>query len=279
VLKYYDGSLTKAHSTNKVTLPAKDGQPAKSCQISVSDGADDNALKNIQHFDLFVDGLPRVHPLGYLALIESAFDAGIETMALTSTWRPMTGSVAHRAGLGLDVNYLDTTRLNREELRGKKPAKDADDNVSEEEKKLFKEKEEAETEAKKAKADLEKLQAEQAALQKQKKANPNKVDPTREIALEREIQEASAKGDAAKKKKTAADDAWDEERNKNEPGKVRGYRASLSQCKHVKQLYDPWFMDDNTQDKVPAKPNEQKTANEKLHAHHLHITVYEPKIR
>ena len=38
-------------------------------------------------------------------------------------------------------------------------------------------------------------------------------------------------------------------------------------------------MDKDTQDKIPAIPNEQKTTNEKLHAHHLHITVHEPKIR
>lgn len=279
VLKYYDGTLTKASSSNKITLPAKDGQPAKSCQIDVSDGADKNALENIQRFDLFADGLPRVHPLGFLALIEAAFDAGIEKLALTSTWRPMTGSVAHRAGLGLDVNYLDSTRLNREELRGKKPTKDADDNVSEEEKKLFKEKEEAEAEAEKAETELKKLQAEQKALLALKKTQPNKANPTREIQLDREITEAKEKAAAANNKAKEKNEMWNKERDKNEPAKVVGYRASLSQCKHVKQLYDPWFMDDDTQDKIPAKPNEQKTRNEKLHAHHLHITVHEPKIR
>ncbi len=38
-------------------------------------------------------------------------------------------------------------------------------------------------------------------------------------------------------------------------------------------------MDPNTQDQIAAKPNEQRDANEKLHAHHLHVTVREPKIR
>jgi len=279
VLKYYDGSLTKAASTNKIVLPAKDGQPGKSCQIDVSDSADNNALENIQRFDLFADGLPRVHPLGFLALIEAAFDAGIEKLALTSTWRPMTGSVAHRAGLGLDVNYLDTTRLNREELRGKAPTKDADDNVSEEEKKLFKEKEEAEAAAQKAETELKKLQAEQKALLALKKTQPNKANPIREIQLDREITEAKENAATANKNAKEKNELWNKERDKNEPAKVNGYRASLSKCKHVKQLYDPWFMDDDTQDKIPAKPNEQKTRNEKLHAHHLHITVHEPKIR
>lgn len=279
VLKYYDGSLTKANPTNKVVSTAKDGQTTKACEIRVSTDADKNALANIQSFDLFRDGLPRVHPLGFLALIEAAFDAGTEQLTLTSTWRPMTGSVAHRAGLGLDVNYLDAVRLNREELRGKTPTKDADDNVSEEEKKLFKEKEKAEAEAKQAKADLEKLQAEQQALLALKKKNPNKADPTREMELERKIAEAAEKSKAANAKKGIADKAWNDERDKNDPAKIKGYRASLSRCEHVKQLYDPWFIDDDTKDEIPAKPNEQKTPNEKLHAHHLHITVHEPKIR
>lgn len=79
--------------------------------------------------------------------------------------------------------------------------------------------------------------------------------------------------------KAATNEAWNKERDKNEPSKVKGYRASLSRCAHVRQLFDPWFMDENTQDAISAKPNEQKTPNEKLHAHHLHITVHEPKIR
>lgn len=277
VLKYYDGSVTRANPENKVTQPAKDGQEAKTYQIVVGPGADENPLKNIQDFELFRDGLPRVHPIGYLALIDAAFDAGIEKITLTSTWRPMVGSIAHRAGLGLDVNHLDKTRLNREELR-KAKAVDTD-NVSEEEKKRFKEKEAAEAEAKNAKAELDKLKSEYNTLLALKKTNPNKASPIRETELEQEMKEAEAKSNAANRNKTAADKAWNSERDKNEPATVRGYRASLSRCEHVKQLFDPWYMDENTKDDVPAKPNEQKTDNETLHAHHLHITVHEPKIR
>jgi hypothetical protein len=46
----------------------------------------------------------------------------------------------------------------------------------------------------------------------------------------------------------------------------------------VKQLFDPWHMDNNTRDKVPAQPNTQISDNEKLHAHHLHITVLDEKV-
>lgn len=287
ILKYYDGSLSSASSENTVTKPAKDGQAAKTCRIAISAEADDNALKNIQSFDLFKDGLPRVHPHGYLALIEAAFDAGIEKVTLTSTWRPMLGSIAHRAGLGLDVNHLDSTRLNREELR--KPKAVDTDNVSVEEKKRFKEKETAEAEVVKAKVDLKQLEAEQEALLALKKTNPNKANPIKEMELEKEIADAKAAVKAANTKANATNRAWNDERDKNEPAKVRGYRASLLRCDCVKQLYDPWYIEDDTKDKNAPTPNEQRPkpdrksdkeiSNEELHATHLHITVHEPKIR
>lgn len=276
VLKYYDGSLSSAKPDNTVTKPAKDGQSAMTCRISISSEANNNALKNIQSFNLYTDGLPRVHPHGYVALIEAAFDAGIEKLTLTSTWRPMVGSIAHRAGLGLDVNHLDKTQLNREELR--KPKAADTDNVSEDEKKRFKEKEAADAEAKKAKAERDKLQAERNALLALKKTTPNKANPIREMELNKEIEMATKKAEDAYKNAEQANSSWNDERNKNEPGKVKDFRATLSRHEHVKQLFDPWFMDNDTKDNVSSIPNEQKTSNEILHSHHLHITVHEPKI-
>jgi hypothetical protein len=75
-----------------------------------------------------------------------------------------------------------------------------------------------------------------------------------------------------------AEAAWNAERDKNEPEGVRLFRGSLMKCRCVAQLFDPWFMDDNNLDNTRGKPNMQKTGNETLHAHHLHITVSEPKI-
>lgn len=72
--------------------------------------------------------------------------------------------------------------------------------------------------------------------------------------------------------------AWNEERDKGEPNHVQHYRASLLRCQCVKQLFDPWFMDANTRDASEPTPNMQKSGNETLHAHHLHITVDDPKI-
>ena len=186
---------------------------------------------------------------------------------------------AHRAGLGLDVNYLDNAQLNREELRGKKPTKSADDNVSDEEKRLFAEKEKADKEADEAIAKRKALEKQQAELKNLKKTNPGKVDPIKEAALAKALEEATENTKRAQDAKNSANDAWNDERDKNEPAKVKGYRASLSKCKSVSQIFDPWFMDANTQDQIAAKPNEQRDANEKLHAHHLHVTVRERKIR
>lgn len=107
--------------------------------------------------------------------------------------------------------------------------------------------------------------------------------------MDKEIAEAEAKLKAANTKANTANSAWNQERDKNEPAKVKGYRASLLRCECVKQLYDPWYMEDDTQDKNAPTPNEQRPkpnrkkdtelSNEELHANHLHITVHEPKIR
>ncbi|PQO91441.1 hypothetical protein C5614_25810 [Massilia phosphatilytica] len=72
--------------------------------------------------------------------------------------------------------------------------------------------------------------------------------------------------------------AWNAERDRNEPDEVRLFRASLLKCKSVAQVFDPWFMDQDTRDNVAPMPNLQINKNEGLHASHLHITVYEPKI-
>lgn len=76
-------------------------------------------------------------------------------------------------------------------------------------------------------------------------------------------------------------DAWNGARNAAEPASVRLFRISLLKCTCIAQLFDPWYMDENTRDDNAPEPNMQRgqsTSNERLHAHHLHITVHEPKI-
>lgn len=213
--------------------------------------------------------------MGYLALIDAAFDAGVDDITLSSTWRPILGSIAHRAGMGLDVNYIDKTHLTREELRGKGPK---DGNVSAEEKERFKEKEQADADAKSAQARLKQLEKERDILIALKKTNPNKANPIQEAELETEISKAEAEVKATNDRVRDAKKDWNTERDKSEPTKVKSYRASLARCSHVRQIFDPWFMDANSRDKEVAAPNEQHSNNEKLHATHLHITVDEPKL-
>ena len=72
--------------------------------------------------------------------------------------------------------------------------------------------------------------------------------------------------------------AWNIERDKGEPNHVHQYRASLLRCACVRQLFDPWFMNIDTHRAGPLEPNMQKSGNETLHAHHLHISVDDPHI-
>lgn len=224
-----------------IPVAAENGKPAMNIEIKFQDS--ENPKDNITQYSLLKDGLTRVHPAGYAALFKAAVENRIPSLTITSCWRPMVGSIAHRAGLGLDVNYVGTVRLNREELS--KPGAVNTANVSEEEKRLFQELKQREKEL----ADL-------------KKTGASKEDI-----------------DNASKDRREANKRWEEERNGNEPDSVKKFRGSLlNEKQSVAQLFDPWYMDANTQDNVSATPNRQENGNEKLHAHHLHITVKEQKI-
>jgi hypothetical protein len=265
VLKIYDGSLHGDLVVHHVSANGGDPQT-----LTLSFEPAQNAKENISAFDNFKDGLPRVHPQAWASVIEAGLKTGVSKVHTSSAWRPMLGAVVHRTGLGLDVNYLDTTRLNREELTKKNAPHTA--NVSEKEKKLFAEKEQADKETAEADAALKKLQKELGAINTLKKTSPGKVDPLREAALPKEITEADQKAQDMAKTKASANDAWNKERDKNEPSAIKSFRTELLHCKCVHQVFDPWFMEANTQNAV-AEPNLQKTGNEKLHATHLHVTV------
>lgn len=269
VLKIYDGSLNGEMS---ISIKEED-ESVRLIKLTFEEAV--NALQNITSFNMHKDGLPRVHPRAWVAVIEAAQKAGVSKVQTSSAWRPQLGSILHRTGLALDVNYLDQVNLNRGELVNKGPDTA---NVSNEEKQLYQEKEAAGKEAVKAKAHLEKLQSEQQALLALKKKSPNKASPVRETELENEIKEAEIKLKTANENKSAADKAWDDERDKNEPTKVKTFRKQLSASKYVKAIFDPWFMDNDIHDHISAKPNEQKDGNEQLHRHHLHITINEPTL-
>lgn len=263
VKSIYTGLASK--SLSLITVATKD-KASKTIEITFDDS--NNPKDNInKDYDLLTKGLKRVHPAGYAALFSAAIAADVTKLALSSAWRPMLGSIAHRAGLGLDVNYVGATRMNREELR-KKGALDTA-SVSEEEKKFLQDFEKKKIEQADAK---KKLDLASAAVKKNS-SDPIKGPP----ALEAEKTARTAKA-TADKARVDAEAAWNAERDKNEPSGVRLFRGSLMKCACVAQLFDPWFMDSNNLDAKVAEPNMQKTGNETLHAHHLHITVSEAKI-
>lgn len=264
----------------KVTEPATDGKPARTVVVAFVDSG--NPKANINNYALLIDGLPRVHPAGFAALFTAALDNGITSLTVSSCWRPMLGSIAHRAGLGLDVSYVGSTRVNREELRkaleGKNASKKGNsndgDNVSDAEVKAFSDYEGTILETKTAKAELAK--AEKALAAAKKTADTAKI-----AKAQTELNEAEIASRDATDAESKALRAWNKERDAAEPTEARLFRTSLLKCSCVRQLFDPWVMDENTQDTNTPTPNMQRgssTSNERLHAHHLHITVHEPKI-
>ena len=291
-LKQIYDVLSKAEL--KITLPAKDKVKERTLTVKFADS--NNPNDNISTYSLLDDGLTRVHPSGYAALFNAAFENNIPTLTLTSCWRPMLGSIAHRAGLGLDVNMVGGTHVNRTELRNsllpatKKDKKgkaisvpatnegnhNDDDNVTDDEVRLFKLYEDAIVANKTATAELKSAEAAAKLAAKNKKLSVEERSKVIES-----VTVAKKRSDDAKSIQKSAEEAWDSERNRHEPDNVKLYRTSLLKCDCVKQLFDPWFMDNDTHDKLTPEPNMQRgasTSNERLHAHHLHVTVFEPKI-
>ena len=263
--------------TLMVERPAQGGKPARTLTVKFSDSS--NPKENITNYALLSDGLPRVHPGGYAALLNAALESDVSSIMVSSCWRPMLGSIAHRAGLGLDVSVVGGTTMNRQELRRALSASrtnphgngNDNDNVTDAEVKAFGEYEQAVVEDKRAQTEL-------------KEAGKALVDARRsgDVAVLKAAQ--SKARDAAKAAQEASQtvtekrNKWNDERDSAEPSHVRQYRTSLLKCACVRQIFDPWFMGVNVKGGEGTVPNMQKSGNETLHAHHLHITVDEPKI-
>jgi hypothetical protein len=297
VLSIYRKELTQ--NSLSVTLPIEGtvapGAPnTKKITLSFSDS--ENPNQNITAFSLRKDGLPRVHPKAFLALFEAARTAGVKTIALSSNWRPLLGSIAHRSGLGVDVNSIEDAtqqiQVNRKELRTGQPDLPW---VSAKEKQLFEKYEADKKTAKDAAAALKKAETELTAANKvlaaAKVAKAKaKNDPVKlQAATAAETAATQAQLAAANKKQAAlaavttanstrgtAKSTWNTELDANEPATMRAFRNALASHAMVHQVFDPWYMDANTRDNVAATANEQCTDNETLHSHHLHVTIYDP---
>lgn len=77
--------------------------PSTGFSTTLTFGGNENAANNINNFSLTADGLPRVHPACYAAILQAAVDANANAITMSSNWRPLLGSIAHRSGLGCDV--------------------------------------------------------------------------------------------------------------------------------------------------------------------------------
>lgn len=242
------------------------GGTAPAFLMTIKVGTQNNVASNVSLCQLGSDVLPRTHPTAYIALFSAAYSVRLNRLRITSGWRPMMGSIAHRAGLGLDVDYIGSStvsvQLNRESLKATGTTGDGA-NVSAVERNLYRDYQQA-------KDDAETSEKELANALKLVKANN---DPAQAVALTEAANSKREQADARKKHLKELRKDWDFQRNEAEPQITRDLRHALSTHPMVSQLLDPWYMDTNTRDTVAASPNEQLSGNEITHNNHLHITV------
>jgi hypothetical protein len=255
-----------------VKFAASDTGPALTLRVVFRDEMQGNVLENTTHCPWLTGILPRTHPCAFAALLTEAHAAGVTSVAVTSGWRPSLGSIAHRAGLGLDITYLEgggqTVFLNRASLTNGSAA--GNGNVSAREKVLWREHQDA-------KAERATRERERGEMRDRLARNRESGNPAQLVS---ELADANVRLVAARDRENIAREEWDRERNLHEPVLICKLRDRLVRNASVKQLFDPWYMDADTTDQIAPVANEQRRTNpnERLHNNHLHITVREPKI-
>ncbi|MBB6132952.1 hypothetical protein HD842_001063 [Massilia aurea] len=255
-----------------VKFAASDTGPALTRRVVFRDEMQGNVLENTTHCPWLTGILPRTHPCAFAALLTEAHAAGVTSVAVTSGWRPSLGSIAHRAGLGLDITYLEgggqTVFLNRASLTNGSAA--GNGNVSAREKVLWREHQDA-------KAERATRERERGEMRDRLARNRESGNPAQLVS---ELADANVRLVAARDRENIAREEWDRERNLHEPVLICKLRDRLVRNASVKQLFDPWYMDADTTDQIAPVANEQRRTNpnERLHNNHLHITVREPKI-
>jgi hypothetical protein len=189
---------------------------------------------HIRRCSLLRDVLPRTHPCAFAALFEEARSAGLAQMHVTSCWRPLMGSMAHRSGLGLDIVLIadssEVVRINRTGLINDGPSRNP--YVSDEEKARFREFRSSEEVAKK---------------------NPKDKNAAADVETKRT--------------------AWEKAMRSRQPALIEKVRTGLNRQPLVKQILDPWYIEFDTHKPDGCQPNQQKRGDEKLHKDHMHITM------
>jgi len=246
-----------------ITFPATGANPAQSIKMTFDEQPSVDA--NTSYCPLLSHVLTRTHPNCYLALITEARAAGITKLCVNSAWRSSFGSIVHRAGLGLDVYYIESgsTQLSIERKALISSEQSEGRNVTKKEKELFDEMTKKKLEEKARRDEVERL----TRTTKQSAA-----------PLSEEVNAARLAADNARLASSEAEQEWTRQLLMTEPALMKSFRSRLAAREDVVQIIDPWYIDLKTKDKIPGKPNEQVPGVEKDHNNHLHITIDEPKI-
>lgn len=285
--KIYAADFTMVGKDFAIDVPrGNDDKDTAAVRLHWLAGENNNCIANIKDLDLKKDIPSRIHPEAYAAAAKAALEANLTEIRFSSSWRPMLGSIAHRAGLGLDVVWLKSndgaTHLNRKTL-GEKEG----ENVSKDEEKAFNEMKQAEqdaaTAAKRAKeaAIAEgNAKAAYAKLAKNSRATPEMIAEAKKKAEEatkarEDAVEARKNADSTSREKTTA---WKKQMNKDQPSAVANFRSNVMKKPIVKQVLDPWYMDKNTHDNEAPTANDQSDGLEKQHNNHMHITINDPEL-
>jgi len=245
VLSVYRGLPQPALS---VDFPASDSRRPASVRVDFKEQR--NPSENIRDFSLVRDGLPRMHPYGYVALLDAAYESGVTRLEVDSGWRPMLGSIAHRDGRGIDVVAISSggrqTWLQRIGLRNKTllPKEDI-------------------TPAEKAAYD-ELVQA--VARSQFMRKRTARLAMERPAPTQQAIDEAQNDYDKADAAQHDARERWRAALVASTPQPVKLFRAALLTHRFVKQLLDPWYMELDTKDKKAPVENEQDDALSRLHS-------------
>lgn len=250
--------------TLTINFPATSAKPAQSITMTFEEQPSVNA--NTSYCPLLSHVLTRTHPKCYLALITEARAAGITKLCVNSAWRPSFGSIVHRAGLGLDVYYIESrdVQLSIERKALRIHEKSEGRNVTKREKELFDEMQQKRTEEKARRDEVDRLV---------RTARKSSASPSGD-----EVNTARQAADSARLASSKAEDNWKRQLDMTEPALMKSFRSRLSAREDVIQILDPWYIDVKTQDKSPGEANDQDPGLERDHNNHLHITIDEPKI-
>lgn len=248
----YGGSVTKEAGFSAQFT----GKPACKVNFQVN-GTDVNCRNNIKNgYSFEGQCLPRVHPRAWIAVLQAARDSGMTSLEISSIWRPLLGSAAHRLGLGFDVKSVKDAEGHPVVFdRGNTNLWSSDEEKA------------AHADWVQSEKDLDTAGREQKDAQvgvKKAKGTEGKA------AAEQRKKDAD---DAAKKARDKREKAKQNFKDKHKGTAADSFEQALLKNPLVKQLYDPLLMDDNTQDKIEQTPNRLRPGNEDTHKNHLHITV------